>query len=78
MSSWIEECQQNTDSPNVTVVLIGNKCDLASERSVSTEEGQLFAKEKNIDIFLETRFDDLFSTVLNHSVFHLLSSPLIF
>jgi Ras-related protein Rab-2A len=54
MSSWIEECQQNSDSPHVTVVLIGNKCDLTTERQVSTEEGQLFAKEKKLDIFLET------------------------
>jgi Ras-related protein Rab-2A len=68
MSSWIEECQQNADSPNVTVVLIGNKCDLVSERSISTEEGQLFAKEKNIDIFLETRL--VFLTLPN-LFFHL-------
>jgi GTPase SAR1 family protein len=34
-------------------ILIGNKCDLESERVVSYKEGELFANENNM-IFLET------------------------
>lgn len=37
----------------MTIMLIGNKCDLDARRQVSTEEGERFAKENNL-IFLET------------------------
>jgi len=37
----------------MTVMLIGNKSDLASKRAVSFEEGQKFADENGL-IFLET------------------------
>ena len=35
------------------IILIGNKVDLESERQVSTEEGETFAKKHNL-IFFET------------------------
>jgi Ras-related protein Rab-2A len=34
-------------------MLIGNKCDLAHRRAVSTEEGEQFARENGL-IFMET------------------------
>ena len=34
-------------------MLIGNKCDLANRRAVSTEEGEQFAREHGL-VFLET------------------------
>ena len=34
-------------------MLIGNKCDLAHRRAVSTEEGEQFAKENGL-VFMET------------------------
>jgi GTPase SAR1 family protein len=37
----------------MTIMLIGNKCDLDARRQVSTEEGERFAKENGL-IFLET------------------------
>jgi Ras-related protein Rab-2A len=37
----------------MTIMLIGNKCDLDARRQVSTEEGQKFAKENGL-IFMET------------------------
>lgn len=36
----------------MSIMLIGNKCDLAHRRAVSTEEGEQFAKENGL-IFLE-------------------------
>jgi hypothetical protein len=37
----------------MTFILVGNKCDMESERAVSFEEGERFATENNM-IFLET------------------------
>lgn len=36
----------------MTIMLIGNKCDLSSRRAVTTEEGEQFAKEHGL-IFME-------------------------
>ncbi len=37
----------------MTIMLIGNKSDLAHRRAVSTEEGEQFAKENGL-VFMET------------------------
>jgi Ras-related protein Rab-2A len=37
----------------MTIMLIGNKCDLDARRQVSNEEGERFAKENGL-IFMET------------------------
>lgn len=50
--SWIDECQ-NLTQKNVVIVLVGNKCDLETERKVNTDEGQQLADENNI-LFYET------------------------
>ncbi|XP_028800495.1 ras-related protein Rab-2-A-like [Neltuma alba] len=52
LDSWLKELREHADS-NVTIVLVGNKCDLNLRREVSTEEGKQFAKENKL-IFLET------------------------
>nr|ADE77443.1 unknown [Picea sitchensis] len=52
LSTWLEDARQHA-SPNMTIMLIGNKCDLAHRRAVTTEEGAQFAKENGL-IFLET------------------------
>ncbi|KAI3898040.1 hypothetical protein MKW92_011553 [Papaver armeniacum] len=51
LASWLEDVRQHTDA-NMTIMLIGNKCDLARRRAVSTEEGEQFAKEHGL-IFME-------------------------
>jgi Ras-related protein Rab-11A len=38
IDKWITDLKQNSD-PNVTIVLIGNKCDVV-ERQVSTQDGE--------------------------------------
>jgi len=48
----LEEVRQN-GNPDMTIMLIGNKCDLDARRQVSTEEGERFAKENGL-IFMET------------------------
>ena len=49
---WLEECISNGNQ-EMTLILVGNKIDLESEREVTTEEGIQFAKNKNM-LFFET------------------------
>ncbi|MBA0875400.1 hypothetical protein Goshw_010787, partial [Gossypium schwendimanii] len=51
LTSWLEEARQHANA-NMTVMLIGNKCDLSHRRAVSTEEGEQFAREHGL-IFME-------------------------
>lgn len=52
LTSWLEESRQHA-SPNMTIMLIGNKCDDDDKRAVSKEEGEVFAKQHGL-LFLET------------------------
>ncbi len=51
LASWLEDARAHAN-PAMTVMLIGNKCDLAHRRAVSTEEGQAFADEHGL-VFME-------------------------
>ncbi|ESQ55718.1 hypothetical protein EUTSA_v10025789mg [Eutrema salsugineum] len=51
LASWLEDARQHANA-NMTIMLIGNKCDLAHRRAVSTEEGEQFAREHGL-IFME-------------------------
>lgn len=50
--NWIREVKQNS-SQSVTMLLVGNKCDLADRRQVSQEEAMRFAAEQHL-AFIET------------------------
>ena len=52
VSSWINECK-NYLPKTALLILVGNKIDLNSQRKVSFEEGNDFAKENNM-MFFET------------------------
>eukprot|EP01105_Mastigella_eilhardi_P022736 TRINITY_DN5649_c0_g1_i6.p1 TRINITY_DN5649_c0_g1~~TRINITY_DN5649_c0_g1_i6.p1 ORF type:complete len:228 (+),score=58.69 TRINITY_DN5649_c0_g1_i6:79-684(+) len=52
LGSWLEDAKQHGNQ-DVTIVLIGNKLDLDSQRAVSKSEGEAFAKEHGL-LFLET------------------------
>jgi len=52
LTSWLDDARQHANS-NMTIMLIGNKCDLEQRRAVSLEEGQQFANEHGL-VFLET------------------------
>ncbi|KAL9553633.1 hypothetical protein PS6_003840 [Mucor atramentarius] len=42
-------------NPHTTVVLVGNKCDLEGrQRQVTREEGEKFARDNDIPLFIET------------------------
>jgi Ras-related protein Rab-2A len=51
LASWLEDARQHANA-NMTVMLVGNKCDLSHRRAVSYEEGEQFAKEHGL-IFME-------------------------
>jgi len=52
VKKWLENVKEFSKSP-VSLVLVGNKTDLESERVVSKEEGEAFAKEHGLP-FIET------------------------
>merc|ERR1712137_327712 len=51
-AKWIEDVRSER-GPDVVIVLVGNKTDLADRRQVSVEEGEQTAKEHNV-LFVET------------------------
>ncbi len=52
LQSWLEEVRrQGTD--NMTVLVVGNKSDLASDREVTREEAETFARANNLR-YIET------------------------
>ena len=51
--NWLNDLK-NQSNPNVRVFLVGNKCDLESERTISKEEAEAFKNEKKLDKFIET------------------------
>ncbi|KVH94727.1 ras-related protein RABA4d-like [Cynara cardunculus var. scolymus] len=52
MTRWLEELRGHADK-NIVIMLIGNKCDLASLRAVPVEDAQEFAERENL-CFMET------------------------
>ncbi|XP_064937545.1 ras-related protein RABB1c-like [Musa acuminata AAA Group] len=52
LASWLEDLSEHAGA-NVTIMLIGNKCDLARRRAVGTEEGEQFAEDHGL-YFMET------------------------
>jgi len=52
VASWLEDAQANCNTP-ITVMLVGNKCDLETKRVVSKDEALAFATAKGL-VYLET------------------------
>lgn len=52
LTSWLEDCLKYS-SPNIVIMLIGNKSDLESARQVTYADGEAFAKKHGLH-FLET------------------------
>ncbi|KAF3119687.1 hypothetical protein TWF703_003238 [Orbilia oligospora] len=50
---WLSDLR-NLGEPHISIVLVGNKCDLADRRQVSTEEAAAWAKENGINFHVET------------------------
>lgn len=52
LDKWLNELRENTD-PNLTVCMVGNKCDMGHQRVVSTERAQAYAKANGL-MYVET------------------------
>ena len=50
LNSWLIEIEKNA-SKNVYKILVGNKCDMESERKVSVEQGKDFATQYGMKFF---------------------------
>eukprot|EP01095_Lingulamoeba_sp_RSL-Kostka_P015219 TRINITY_DN693_c0_g1_i1.p1 TRINITY_DN693_c0_g1~~TRINITY_DN693_c0_g1_i1.p1 ORF type:complete len:200 (+),score=24.69 TRINITY_DN693_c0_g1_i1:58-657(+) len=67
---------------NVTIILVGNKCDLESERVISRNDAQQYATEKKI-LFIETsskcsiNIGNLFTLLTTNAIKNANCSPVI-
>ena len=52
LTTWLDDARNHSHS-NMTIMLIGNKSDMESQRQVTREEGESFAREHGL-IFMET------------------------
>ena len=52
IARWLDELRGHADK-NIIIMLIGNKCDLASLRAVPIEDAKEFAERENL-FFMET------------------------
>ena len=50
LNSWLIEIEKNA-SKNVYKILVGNKCDMESERKVTKEQGKDFADQYGMKFF---------------------------
>ena len=53
IDNWLSEVKTQAN-PDEKIFLIGNKIDLEDKREVKISEGQQFADENNVDLFMET------------------------
>ncbi len=52
LSMWLSEARQNSNNPNLVILMIGNKADLESDRQVSKKEAIEFASANGLS-FME-------------------------
>jgi len=45
---WLSEARQNSNNPNLVIIMIGNKADLHEQRQVSTADAEEFAQANNL------------------------------
>ena len=50
VSTWIDDCRSQSPK-TITLILVGNKCDLDEERQVTFAEGEEFAKDNGMLFF---------------------------
>lgn len=53
MTNWLKELNENVNNDNVSLTLVGNKCDLRHLRAISKDEAAEFAKSHGMK-FMET------------------------
>ncbi len=52
LSMWLSEAKQNSNNPNLVILMIGNKADLKNKRTVQTSEAEAFASANKL-VYLE-------------------------
>ena len=70
VEKWYEQAQKDA-SKEVSIILVGNKCDLENERKVSKEKGEEKAKSLNAPFFetsalSKINIDDIFKEMINN------------
>ena len=70
VDKWYEQAQKES-SKDVSVILVGNKCDLENERKVPKEKGEEKAKNFNCPFFetsalSKVNIDDIFNEMVNN------------
>ena len=53
LAHWCNEVRTQSEADAI-IILVGNQADRESEREVTTEAGERFAKDNNIQYFIET------------------------
>ena len=53
LANWLKEVRAQSE-PDAVIVLVGNQKDREGDREVSREQGERFAKENKLDLFMET------------------------
>ena len=70
VEKWYEQAQKDA-SKEVSIILVGNKCDLENERKVPKEKGEEKAKRLNVPFFetsalSKINIDDIFREMVNN------------
>ena len=70
ISTWYEQAVKEAGK-DVSIILVGNKCDLENERKVSKEKGEEKAKTMNASFFetsalSKVNIDDIFNEIVNN------------
>ena len=70
VNKWYEQAQKES-SKEVSIILVGNKCDLENERKVSKEKGEEKARALNCPFFetsalSKLNIDDIFNEMVNN------------
>ena len=70
INTWYEQAVKEAGK-EVSIILVGNKCDLENERKVSKEKGEEKAREMNASFFetsalSKVNIDDIFKEIVNN------------
>ena len=70
VNKWYEQAQKES-SKEISIILVGNKCDLENERKVSKEKGEEKARALNCPFFetsalSKLKIDDIFNEMVNN------------
>ena len=70
ISTWYEQAVKEAGK-DFSIILVGNKCDLESERKVSKEQGEEKARSMNASFFetsalSKVNIDDIFNEIVNN------------